>query len=166
MKRICGIMLVLIFSCLLFAASGPAEAPNKMSVQIKEGHVRSSPSFLGTIVARMTYGDRVDVIKDEGAWKKVALRGGVEGWMHSSALTTKNIILRAGAQNVQTSATGGEIALAGKGFSEEVEKKYRSLNRNLDYAWVDRMEKFQVSPDQMRAFLKEGEIAPEKGGTK
>jgi uncharacterized protein YgiM (DUF1202 family) len=137
-----------------------------MSVQIKEGHVRSTPSFLGTIVARMTYGDRVDVIKDEGAWKKVALRGGVEGWMHSSALTSKNIILKAGVQNVQTSATGGEIALAGKGFSEEVEKKYKSLNRNLDYAWVDRMEKFQISPDQMRVFLKEGGVIPEKGGAK
>ena len=49
--------------------------------------------------------------------------------MHSSALTTKTIVLKAGAENVRTSATGGEIALAGKGFSEEVEKQYKKLNQ-------------------------------------
>ncbi|RPJ18574.1 MAG: SH3 domain-containing protein [Desulfobacteraceae bacterium] len=164
MTRVGGIIFVVISSCLFFAAWGPAQAPNKMNIQIMDGQVRSAPSFLGTIVARLTYGDSVDVIKDEGAWKKVALRGGVQGWMHSSALTTKSIILKAGARNVQTSATGGEIALAGKGFSEEVEKKYKSLNRNLDYAWVDRMEKFQVSPEQMQAFLMDGLVAPREGG--
>ncbi len=84
--------------------------------------------------------------------------------MHASALTTKSIVLKAGAANVQTSATGGEIALAGKGFSEEVEKQYKSLNPNLDYAWVDRMEKFQVSPEQMQAFLKQGNVVPAEGG--
>ena len=86
--------------------------------------------------------------------------------MHASSLTTKMIILKAGTANVQTSATGGEIALAGKGFSEEVEKQYKNLNRNLDYAWIDRMERFQVSPEEMQAFLKQGELVPAEGGAK
>jgi len=137
-----------------------------MSVQIKEGQVRSTPSFLGTIVAKLGYGDRVEIVQDKGAWKKVALRGGVQGWIHTSALSEKSIVLKAGAQNVQTSATGGEIALAGKGFSEQVEKQYKSLNRNLDYAWVDRMEKFKVSPEQMQAFLKQGNVMPLEGGAR
>ena len=135
-----------------------------MSVQVKEGQLRSTPSFLGTIIAKLAYGDRVEIIQDQGTWKKVAVRGGVQGWMHASALTTKSIVLKAGAANVQTSATGGEIALAGKGFSEEVEKQYKKLNRNLDYAWVDRMERFQVSPEQMQAFLKQGDVVPAEGG--
>jgi hypothetical protein len=31
---------------------------------------------------------------------------------------------------------------------------------------VDRMEKFQVSPDQMQAFLKQGNVVPAEGGVK
>ena len=164
MIRLGKIILVIIFSLCCFAISGPAQAPNTMSVQIKEGQVRSTPSFLGTIVAKLAYGDRVEIIQEQGPWKKVVLRGGARGWIHTSALSVKSIILKAGAQNVQTSATGGEIALAGKGFSEQVEKQYKSLNRNIDYAWVDRMEKFQVSPEQMQAFLKQGGVEPAKEG--
>jgi len=48
----------------------------------------------------------------------------------------------------------------------EVEKQYKSLNRNLNYAWVDRMEKFQISSDQMRAFLKQGTVTPAEGSVR
>ena len=161
--RIIGITLFL-FLCVVL--SGSAAPQKTMSVQIKEGQVRSTPSFLGTIVAKLSYGDRVEVVQDQGTWKKVAVRGGAQGWMHASALTTKSIVLKAGAGNVQTSATSGEIALAGKGFSEEVEKQYKKLNSNLDYAWVDRMERFRVSPEESEAFLKQGKLVPGEGGAR
>ena len=166
MTRHGKIIIIMVFLSLCFVFSGSAEPQKTMSVQIKEGQVRSTPSFLGTIIAKLSYGDRVEIIQDQGTWKKVAVRGGVQGWMHVSALTTKNIVLRAGAGNVQTSATGGEIALAGKGFSEEIEKQYKKLNHNLDYTWVDRMERFQVSPEQMQAFLKQGNVVPAEGGAR
>jgi len=142
--------------------SGFAQPPKTMSVQVREAQLRSAPSFLAQIVAKPAYGDRVEIIEDKGPWKKGAHRG-VQGWIHTSALTAKRITLKAGAADVQTTATGGEIALAGKGFSEEVEKRYRALNRNLDYTWVDRMETFQVSPARMQAFLKEGSLTPAEG---
>jgi SH3-like domain-containing protein len=157
-------ILIMVFVSLYVVFSGYAEPPKAMSVQVKEGQLRSTPSFLGEIIAKPAYGDRVEIIQDKGPWKKVVLRGGLQGWMHTTALTAKSIVLKAGATNVQTSATGSEIALAGKGFSEEVEKQYKSLNRNLDYAWVDRMEKFKVSPEQMQAFLKQGNVVPAEGG--
>ena len=163
MRRPDQFILIAVFVSLCVVFSGFAAPPKTMSVQVKEGQLRSTPSFLSEIVAKPSYGDRVEIIQDKGTWKKVVVRG-VQGWMHTSSLTTKNIVLRAGAANVQTSATGSEIALAGKGFSEEVEKQYKSLNPNLDYAWVDRMEKFQVTPKQMQAFLKEGSVMPTEGG--
>jgi SH3-like domain-containing protein len=156
-------ILIMVFVSLYVVFSGFADTPKTMSVQVKEGQLRSTPSFLAEIIAKPAYGDRVEIIQDQGPWKKVAIRG-VQGWMHTTALTTKSIVLKAGATNVQTSATGSEIALAGKGFSEEVEKQYKNLNRNLDYAWVDRMEKFKVSPEQMQAFLKQGNVIPVEGG--
>jgi len=155
-------ILITVFLCLWVVFTGFAQPQKTMSVQVKEGQIRNTPSFLAKILAKPTYGDRVEIIQDKGAWKKVASRG-VQGWMHASALTTKTVVLRAGATNVETTATGSEIALAGKGFNEEVEKQYKSLNRNLDYTWVDRMERFQVSSDQMEAFLKQGKVTPPEG---
>jgi hypothetical protein len=163
MTRLSRIILIGAFFTICFVFSGFAEPQKTMSVQVKEGQLRSTPSFLGKIIANLSYGDRVGIVQGQGAWKKVAI-GGVQGWMHATALTTKTIVLRAGAQNVRTSATGGELALAGKGFSEEVEKQYKNLNHNLDYTWVDRMEKFQVSPEQMQAFLQQGSVVSAEGG--
>ncbi len=163
MIRACKPILIVVFVYLLVVFTGFAEPQKTMSVQVREGQLRSTPSFLAEILAKPPYGDRVEIVQDKGPWKKVTNRG-VQGWMHISALTTKNIVLRAGAANVQTTATGSEIALAGKGFNEEVEKQYKNLNRNLDYAWVDRMEKFQVSSNQMQAFLKQGKVMPVEGG--
>jgi hypothetical protein len=164
MKKRLKILLFTGFLLLCFGYSGAAEPQKGLTVQVRDGQLRSTPSFLGKIVAKPSYGDKVDLLEDQGAWKKVALRGGVQGWMHTSALTTKTIVPQAGKANVQTSATGGEIALAGKGFSEEVEKQYKKNNQNVDFTWVDRMEKFQVTPEEMQAFLREGNVVPREGG--
>ncbi|MEW6334214.1 MAG: SH3 domain-containing protein [Thermodesulfobacteriota bacterium] len=160
-RLIRGILVALAVSSSV-ALSGFAQPPRTMSVQVREAQLRSAPSFLAEIVAKPAYGDRVEIIEDKGPWKRGSHRG-VQGWIHASALTTKRIALKAGAADVQTTATGGEIALAGKGFSEEVEKQYKTQNRNLDYTWVDRMEAFRVAPQRMQAFLKEGYLVPAEG---
>lgn len=145
----------------------PANAQETLSVQVKEGELRSTPSFLGKVVARVAYGDRVNVIEDRGAWKKVSLRSGkLQGWMHTSALTTKRIALKAGQTNVGTGATQNELALAGKGFNEQVEASFRKENRNLDYTWINMMETFKVSSDQMHNFLVQGDVTPPSEGGK
>ena len=52
-----------------------ANAQETLSVQVKEGELRAMPSFLGRIVARVAYGDRVNVVENRGAWKKVSPHG-------------------------------------------------------------------------------------------
>ncbi len=143
-----------------------ALAQKTMSVQIREGQLRAAPSHLGKIVARASYGDRVTVLEEKGDWKKVTLAGGkYQGWMHKTALTNKKIVLKAGQSNVGSSVSRDEIALAGKGFSEEVEAQYRRSNKNLDYGWIDRMETFKVSPEQMEDFIVDGRLtAAAQGG--
>ncbi|MDA8126456.1 MAG: SH3 domain-containing protein [Deltaproteobacteria bacterium] len=164
MIRSLRIQGLLVSFLLLFSVGWAADGQRGLSVQVREGQLRNAPSFLGKIVAKPSYGERVALLQEQGDWRKVTLSSGLQGWMHASALTAKTIVLRAGAANVPTSATGGEIALAGKGFSEEVEKQYKSLNRNLDYGWVDRMERVQISPEEMQTFLREGELVPQEGG--
>jgi len=143
-----------------------AEAQKILSVQVREGQLRATPSHLGKIVAKTSYGDRVTVLGERGAWKKVSLSNGkYQGWMHSTALTSKKIVLKAGQANVGTSVTRDEIALAGKGFSEEVEAQYRKTNKNLDYTWINRMEAMKVSSGQIEDFITGGHLAlSEQGG--
>lgn len=136
-----------------------AQAQKVMSVQLKESQLRTTPSFLGKVMAKLSYGERVTVLQEKGAWKKVSMFSrNVQGWIHETALTSKSIALKAGQGNVGTSVTGREIALAGKGFNEEVEAQYRKSNKNLDYTWINQMETMKVSPEQMEDFIAGGNL--------
>jgi hypothetical protein len=149
----------------VFCAPMLANAEETMSVQVKESVLRATPSFLGKIVANVAYGDRVIVIEKSGAWKKVSLKGGSpQGWISSSALTTKKIVLKAGQASAQTGASQNELALAGKGFNEQVEASFKNQNKKLDYAWINRMETFKVMPELMNTFLAQGEVFPSPEG--
>ena len=165
MFRYISMVICLALLSVLFL-NATAEAQKILSVQVREGQLRATPSHLGKIVAKTSYGDRVTVLGERGAWKKVSLSNGkYQGWMHSTALTSKKIVLKAGQVNVGTSVTRDEIALAGKGFSEEVEAQYRKTNKNLDYTWINRMEAMKVSSGQIEDFITGGHLAlSEQGG--
>jgi hypothetical protein len=135
-----------------------------MSVQIKQGALRINPSFVGKIVAKVFYGDRVQTLEKKQGWSKVKLSGmRLSGWIHDSALTTKKIVFSSGKNNVPQTTTGDELALAGKGFGKQVEGKYKSNNPTADFAAIDRMEKIVISEYQMHIFLIEGQVTPEGG---
>jgi len=155
--------IVIVGVLLLSAGAALAAAGGVMSVQIKEGQVRSTPSFLGKIVAALNYGDRVEVLEEQNAWARISLSGDPDqGWIHVSALTDKQIVLKPGAKDVQRAATSDEVALAGRGFNAEVEQRYKS-REGLDYTWIDRMERVNFSPAQRLKFLKDGRVTPQGG---
>lgn len=156
-RYISMVVCLMLLGSLMFGAT--AIAQRTMNVQVKEGSLRATPSHLGKIVARATYGSQVMVLEERGAWKRVSLGSGKkQGWMHNTALTNKRIALKAGQSNVGTSVTRDEIALAGKGFSEEVEAQYRKSNKNLDYTWINKMEATKVSQEQMEDFMSSGRL--------
>ena len=163
MTKFTNSLLIFLLICLngfpVFAAE-----QKMMSIQVKKGEIRSTPSFLGIIVARVSYGDRVYVREERGPWVRVGLSGNSnEGWIHTSVLTPKKIVLNPGAKDVQTSASSDELALAGKGFNKQVENEFKGKNPIINYAWIDKMEKFVVSQKRIKRFLKEGERSPEGG---
>ncbi len=156
---------VMLIAGLGAALACPAWAgTTQMSVQVRNGQVRATPSFLGSIVAPVAYGERVTVVQTQGEWMKVSTTGGKTGWIHNSALSKKTIVMKAGDQNVQTGASGDELALAGKGFNSDVEAQFKANNKDVDFTWVDKMEKMKVSPEESAAFLKEGGLKPSEGG--
>lgn len=144
--------------------SALAAAPSEMSVQVKNGQLRASPSFLGKVIDPVAYGDRVTVVQQQGDWIKIGAPGGKTGWIHQSALTPKRIVVKAGSGDVQTGASGSELALAGKGFNSDVEAEFKANNQDVDFTWVDKMEKMKVSAEESAAFLKQGGVSPAKGG--
>ena len=125
--------------------------------------MRSNPSFMGKIIAELAYGDQVTVLEEQGGWNKVSFPGKGEGWMHSSALSSKKIILKAGAANVAQTADSKELALAGKGFNKQVESEFRAKNPNLNFTWVDKTEAMKISSHEMQRFLREGGVSPAGG---
>ncbi len=148
----------------LMLAMAAAAAP--MSVQVRQSPVRSTPSFLGPVVATLNYGDRVEVSSEQGAWMQVRTSAGKAGWVHTSALTKKDVSMSAGGAATGTGASSDELALAGKGFSADVEAQFRAQHQDVDFAWVDRMEKMRVDVDRMAAFLKTGGLSVAEGGAR
>ena len=163
MNRCYPAFFAFVFMCLATTAS-TAAAKNLMSIQIKKGHLRTAPSFLGKIIATLDYGDRLDVIEEKNAWFRARVPAtGTSGWIHATALTSKKIVLSAGAADVEKAATSDELALAGKGFNKQVEGEFRTKNRHLDYTWIDKMEGFVMSPSQIKQFIKYGDLATQGG---
>ncbi len=132
----------------------------KMNVQVREGQLRERPSFLGAVVATVEYAERVRVERAQGPWRHV-VSGDKEGWIHESALTRQRLEIAAGDEDVAGAATQEEMALAGKGFSADVEREYRAQHTDLDFSWVDRMEQMGVRAERLTEFLREGDVTPE-----
>jgi hypothetical protein len=86
-----------------------------------------------------------------------------EGWMHSSALSEKRIILKSGAQSVGQTVSSDEVALAGKGFNADVEKEFKAKHKEVNYPFIDQMEKIVVSQTQMQEFVRVGGLSSEGG---
>ena len=157
------LFLAAIAAIIISAVS--AESGEMMSVQVKSTPVRETPSFVGKAIATLSYGDRVEVISNQGVWTKIRTADAT-GWTHNSALSTKRIVLRSGGETAQSRASSDELALAGKGFNSDVESEYKKQHGNIDFTPIDRMEKVRISSTEIQSFLKEGGVSPREGGAR
>jgi uncharacterized protein YgiM (DUF1202 family) len=146
-------LAILLTAALSYAAQD-------MLVQVKTGQLRDAPSFLGKIVAPLSYGEKVTMVQQKGDWMKVTSSHGVAGWVHGSALTAKRVKMTAGSQDAKVAASGDEMALAGKGFNKDVEADFKSKNKDIDYAWVDSMGGMVITPQETARFVNEGGLRP------
>jgi hypothetical protein len=157
------VLCVVCVGCALALPASAAPASG-LSVQVRKADVRSTPSFLGAIVGSLAYADRVTQVEKKGDWIKISRDGTPLGWVHQQSLTSKQIVLK-GGEVAKTGASSDELALAGKGFTEEVEKEYKAQNKDIDFAPIDRMEKITIAPEKLAKFLKAGDVSPAAGDT-
>ena len=90
------------------------------------------------IIAQASYGDELIVDRASNKFHRVhkASDPSVAGWISAASVTSKKIVT--GSKKVTASAD--EIALAGKGFSEQVENGYKTSNKKLDYSFGPKRE--------------------------
>ncbi len=144
----------------------PAAARQKtLSVQVREGQLRTSPGFLSRVVAVVPYTEQVSVLEERTDWLRVRTEdAGHEGWMHASALTAQHLKLASGERDAQLGVSSDEQALAGRGFNSQVEAEFKQRNRNIDFARIDRMEALKIPVATLQDFLAEGGLRPPEGG--
>lgn len=152
MKR--GMILTCMTLLLASAAFAQIRAGQTVYVTAKSLPVKSGTGFFARTLGTLNYGDPVTVVRLNGKWAEV--RSGspqITGWVAQTNLSTKRVTVSGG-----TSASSKEVAMAGKGFTEEVERAYKE-NHTVDYRAVDAMEIETVSDDELLAFIREGRLS-------
>jgi len=156
--------MVLTLATVLLLAVAAWAVGEMMSIQVRNGALRTRPSFLGKVTTELQYGTRVTIKATRGPWIQVSDSAGNVGWIHDSALTDKKLKLVSGDVAAATGASSDEIALAGKGFNSQVEDEYKKGQPGEGFKWVDHMESIVISPEQAEAFLAAGEVKPNLEG--
>jgi hypothetical protein len=125
-----------------------------MYVAAKTVELKSSTGFFASAKGTLAYGATVTVLQINGKWAEVrsATNSSLSGWTATANLSAKRIVSRA-----TSGATADEVALAGKGFNQEIENSYKAKGK-LNYADVDRTEAQTVSKTVLQDFIVKGHL--------
>ena len=150
----CCLMVLLTMGAAAYAAT--------YRVVNEEAAVRKDRRFFAPIVIRVPYGEKVESREVKGDWLNVIYRG-TQGWIHKSAVTELKIDWTALAGGKAAESTKDEVALAGKGFTPEVEKAFHDKNPAMRYDLVNQVESYRITDEKIQAFIRAGKLR-EPGG--
>ena len=150
--------LIIVFSLALFITglvSAQVSVGSSLYVAVRALALKSSMGFFAGNRGTLNYGERVIVLQISGRFVEVrsAINPALTGWTATANLTTRQVV----SGNTNT-ASAREVALAGKGFNQEVENAYMAKG-NLNYMAVDRVEAITVRENDLRQFLTEGRLS-------
>jgi hypothetical protein len=153
MKKTFGILILSLF--IAGTAAAQVSRGGTLYTAAKSVELKSSTGFFANTNGSLAYGDQVTVLQVNGKWIEVksTSNASLSGWTASSNFSSKRIV--AGNSG---SASAAEIALAGKGFNEEVENAYKTGSK-LNYADVDKTEAQTVPEEDLYKFLTEGRLS-------
>jgi len=154
----------LLFVCCLLCLGTSlwARVGDTMYVNVEEAELKSGTGFFASSTGFLPYGAKVKVLKEDGRWVQVeGTDSGVSGWLPFASLTKKKIL----SSDLNTvSASADELALAGKGFSAEVEAQYTTEANAAIYALVDEIEATPMDKDGLWDFIQQGQLSDGSGG--
>ena len=127
-------------------------------VAVESAEVRDSTGFFASTLGSFPLGTEVTVIRESGRWTEVRGRN-LAGWVASTALSARRVV------GSNSGLTANEVALAGKGFSQETEREFSRGEAGMQEAFslVDEMERAAVQVAMQRGeflrFIDEGQLA-------
>ncbi len=148
-------VVAVLASALLVAGLLAAET---YIVKVRSSMIRSAPKFFASTVGTVKVGDGLLLIKREADWLQVKTSGGLIGWIHASAVEPRKVDLFAVGGTTKNQATASEVAMAAKGFNKDVEESFKAKNKNISFAWVDKMSLMTVKRADLESFLREGRL--------
>ena len=149
----------LICFCLILLVAGFVTAQvsrgGTLYVAIKTVDLKSGTGFFASNRGRLNYGDQVTVLQVSGKFVEVrsAATPSLTGWTASANMSARQVVA-----GTTSTATAREVAMAGKGFNQDVENSFRA-QQNLNYADVDRVEAIVIDINALRRFLEEGRLS-------
>ncbi len=149
-------VLLGLAAAAVLSAGGVWAAPksgDKITVRVLSAKVMARPMFIGTPAGSVSRGDQLVFQEAKGDWYRVS--GSFNGWIHKTNVVEGKVALSS-TPGGGGSASREEVELAGRGFTPQVEEKYRQDNPNLDFRHVDAIEKTQIDPGELEAFVAEG----------
>jgi len=147
-----------VFCLIIFAAGFAAAQVSKggtLFVSVKTLTLKSGTGYFADNKGTLNYGDRVTVLSVNGKFAEVrsAATPSLTGWTATSNLSAKQIV----SSNANTTSAK-EVALAGKGFNQEVENAYKTKGK-ANYADVDKVETQSIKETDLKKFLEDGRLA-------
>ena len=124
-----------------------------VTVRVMRAKIMVKPKFIGRSVGRVSRGQQLTYRKAKGDWYKV--EGRFNGWIHRTAVIAKRVQLSA-KPGGGGGASRDEVELAGRGFTPEVESKYRAQHPNMDFRHIDAIEKLEVNDGELHLFVTSG----------
>ena len=164
-----GSAMLLVFAILLLAGMSFASEGFAATLYVKKSgtKLQASDSARSKVIARLSQGTPVSVIKKAKRFYQVSAPGGKKGWIFKFKLTSKVPANSSGGGDL-LGALGGRQKIAAResssgssirGLSPISEKhaKNKGISEEEIQA-VKQMETFGVNPQEMENFLKEGRL--------
>jgi hypothetical protein len=136
--------LILLGMCLLTSVAFAAT----VKVITQEAVIRNDKRFFATLSCEHL-GSFIEQIR-EGDWLRVSYQG-KQGWIHISAVQEQKVQISPFGQGKAREASQDEVALAGKGFTPEVEKAFREKNPQMRYDLVNQVQSSKVDETSLQA---------------
>jgi uncharacterized protein YgiM (DUF1202 family) len=149
-----------LFALLAVALPAGAAPPkgSTITVQTLTAKLMKTPSFISQTAAKLVRGEQLKFEEAQRDWYRASTEKGVSGWINKSAVVEKAVALSTKPGGGSGGATADEVALAGRGFSKDVEEKYKSEHKDLDFSHVDHIEKLEVPSEELVKFVADGKI--------
>lgn len=147
--------LIAILIVCYTAVLTPSLHAESVFIEIQAAKLRKEPKAWAAPVTDVKYGDEVTVIETRAPWFKVRTAQNTEGYIHSTAVTARTVILKSTA-NPSHSIDSFEAVLAGKGFGSDTAKHY-SEKAPVDFKLVDVMQqRSKIADTDLYSFMKSG----------